>query len=143
MAETKEMREGPAEMRWRAEWIRDHSPEGASPRMMVAVPDVLELVARLEAADAALARVTDLHARETLTGLVVGDCAMEECDHEGECPRTGSIDVCAACLRLAEEAVSHYGEDGYGDEVLWPCATMRAISGALMSAEDQSEGDRA
>lgn len=93
---------------------------------------------RADRAEAALARVTEEHCCITLTGLVAMECVEGACEHDEqkECPADVTLDVCEECLRIAREVDSAYGEEGYFEEVFWPCATTRAV------ASEQTEDGR-
>ena len=83
--------------------------------------DVPALVAALQA-------VLELH-KPITEGVIVGDCAAEECEHDGDCPEV-PIDLCACCYDLALDANPYYGER----DVVWvryPCPTVRVIEAAL------------
>ena len=58
--------------------------------------------------------------------VVTGDCAAEDCEHEGECP-TVAFAVCAECYRVAADAYPYFGERGISS-VEYPCPTVRAAS---------------
>ena len=77
---------------------------------------------------AALRAVLELH-KPITEGVIVGDCATEECEHDGDCPEV-PIDLCACCYDLAQDANPYYGER----DVRWvcyPCPTVRVIEEAL------------
>lgn len=80
--------------------------------------------------DAALAAIERLNARhrKVEASAVTGDCAIEECEHEDECP-TEVFEVCAACWNLCESADQYFGERGIAP-VLWPCEIATALDGA-------------
>ncbi len=82
---------------------------------------------RAERAEAAVQRVRDLHTPR-VEEAITGDCAEEECDHDGPCPTT-PFTVCAECWRIAEESDVYFSERGI-HAVLYPCPTMRALDGA-------------
>lgn len=77
---------------------------------------------------AALVAIQELH-EPVKTQVLVGDCAVEECDHEDDCP-TRDFEYCAACNEIAEEANPYYAEDGMGF-VAHPCPTRRLTDEAL------------
>ena len=76
---------------------------------------------------AAVEAVLTLHAPREQAVLSDPDCLREECDHDGGCPLTGSVTVCAACWDVAEDAYPYFCEEGIPDEVLHPCPTVRAM----------------
>ena len=87
-------------------------------------------LARAVAAEAAIARVRELHRKETVEGYDA-PCVTGDCEHEstGECP-TRDFDVCAECYSFVE-ALSGFADSGecWPGTVLWPCATAAALSG--------------
>lgn len=66
--------------------------------------------------------VLALH-RPVANQVVTGDCAIEECGHEDECP-TVDLETCAACAEIAEQANEYYGETNIGI-VAYPCPTVQ------------------
>ena len=116
-----------------------------------ALPGLLD---QLDAAEAALARVRELHERESFwqyhrdqehSYLTQQDAADEsgcdcpyapepsaDLDHTPECLATIShFDVCSECARIeyADADRQAHGEfSGYA-EALWPCPTIRALGG--------------
>ena len=115
--------------------------------------DVALLLDQLDAAEAALARVRELHERESFwqydrdqehSYLTQQDAADESgCDcpedpesvylaHTPECLATIThFDVCSECARIeyADADRQAHGEfSGYA-EALWPCPTIAAIGG--------------
>lgn len=118
-----------------------------------AVNALPSLLVQLDAAEAALQRVRELHERESFwqydrdqehSYLTQQDAADESgCDcpedpesvylaHTPECLATIShFDVCAECARIeyADADRQAHGEfSGYA-EALWPCPTIRALGG--------------
>ena len=90
--------------------------------------DVPWLIEQVRKRDAALQAALDLH-KPVTEGVIVGDCAAEECEHDGDCPEV-PIDLCACCYDLARDANPYYGER----DVVWvryPCPTVRVIEAAL------------
>lgn len=59
--------------------------------------------------------------------VFAGDCAIEACDHEDDCP-TVPFAVCAECWRIADEADHYFSERGV-EHVAYPCPTIQAIEG--------------
>ena len=57
--------------------------------------------------------------------VLTGDCSIEECDHEDECP-TEPFTICTECWRVADEADTYFAERGVG-HVAYPCPTIRAL----------------
>lgn len=128
----------------------DDSPES---RITLDVADVEALLDQLDAAEAALARVRELHERESFwqydrdqecSYLTQQDAADDSgCDcpedpesvylaHTPECLATIThFDVCSECARIeyADAERQAHGEfSGYA-EALWPCPTITAIGG--------------
>ena len=122
-------------------------PDCRTPRRL---PDLLD---QLDAAEAALARVRELHERESFwqydrdrehSYLTQQDAADESgCDcpedpesvhlaHTAEClAAITHFDVCSECARIeyADADRQAFGEfSGYA-EALWPCPTIAAIGG--------------
>lgn len=114
---------------------------------------VLPMLDQLDAAEAALARVRELHERESFwqydrdqehSYLTQQDAADESgCDcpedpestylaHTAECLATIThFDVCAECARIERadaDRQAHGKFSGYA-EALWPCPTIAAIGG--------------
>lgn len=52
-------------------------------------------------------------------------CVAEECDHDGECPETGVLTICAGCDEMCEEAYAYYAET-HISITAWPCETVWA-----------------
>ena len=90
------------------------------------VPALLAEVRRLQ--DAA-ERVRALHHRVDV-GVIVSDCAEEECDHEGACPEV-PFAVCDACYSIADQIDPYLYERGGVEVVAWPCPTVQALAAAL------------
>ena len=86
-----------------------------------------DIPALLAAVEAALA----LHQPREEAVLDDPECLREECDHDGECPPTGSVTVCAACWEITEAGYEYFSESGIPDQILYPCATARTITEAL------------
>ena len=78
----------------------------------------------LSAFDAVLAR----HHKTTIQ-VLTGDCAIENCEHEDECP-TVDFDICQGCYDRELEFDSYYGEQGVGG-VAYPCPDVVAIENAF------------
>ena len=114
---------------------------------------ITTLLDQLDAAEAALARVRELHERESFwqyhrdqehsypTQQDAADDSGCDCPgdpdsvylaHTAECLATIShFDVCSECARIeyADAERQAHGEfSGYA-EALWPCPTMRALEG--------------
>ena len=132
-------------------WWRARPAAGAGARVpVVALTSVLD---QLDAAEAALARVRELHERESFwqyhrdqehSYLTQQDAADESgCDcpedpdsvylaHTAECLATIShFDVCSGCARIEyadAERQAHGDFSGYA-EALWPCPTIAAVGG--------------
>ena len=98
--------------RWGAEWARSY-------------------LAEQEPTDAERA-VRELHAprEEQVLG---GDCSIEACDHEDECPTVPFL-VCTECWRVADESDTYFGERGVG-HVAYPCPTIQALDAARRDEE--------
>lgn len=77
-----------------------------------------------ETAEAALYRVKELHEpREEQ--VIIGDCSIEACDHEDDCPTVPFI-VCTECWRIADETEPYFNERDV-QHVAYPCPTIQAI----------------
>lgn len=74
----------------------------------------------------ALKPIRELH-KPTVIVCLAPDCGAEMCDHEDDCPVDYPVTVCAKCWEIATQASRYYGEEGIGDEVLWPCDTAKLI----------------
>lgn len=72
-----------------------------------------------------IAAVQALHRRGN-HDFTVGDCALEECGHEDECP-TETKPVCSGCWVQAEEIDEYFCEKRTPEWVMWPCPTVRAL----------------
>ena len=82
---------------------------------------------------ATLVAIQELH-EPVKTQVLVGDCAVEECEHEDDCP-TRDFEYCAACNEIAEEANPYYAEDGMG--FVLPtllAAAFYAVLGVVLSS---------
>ena len=88
--------------------------------------DVPQLVAALRA-------VLDQHHRVDV-GVIRGDCAREECDHEGACPEV-PFAVCDACYSIADQIDPYLYERGGVDVVAWPCPTVQTIADEIERGE--------
>ncbi|WP_102157666.1 ead/Ea22-like family protein [Zhihengliuella halotolerans] len=88
-------------------------------------PTALALIDRLEAAEAAVARVEALHRKSPLYDVLAGDCEhgddCEGVEAEGEvlCPEHIAGYTCVECAELASDSA-----DGLPE---YPCATRRAL----------------
>ena len=71
-------------------------------------------------------RVRKLHRRGE-SDFIVGDCAINECDHEYECP-TMKRHICLHCWSIAEQANPYFAEQDCPVDVIWPCPTIKAIA---------------
>lgn len=85
-----------------------------------------------DALRAALVAIQELH-KPVKTQVLMGDCAVEECEHEDDCP-THEFEYCAACNEIAEQANPSYAEDGMGF-VAHPCATRKLADEAVGGGE--------
>ena len=100
--------------------------EGTAEFIAAARTDVPQLVAALRA-------VLDQHHRVDV-GVIRGDCAQEECDHEGACPEV-PFAVCDACYSIADQIDPYLYERGGVDVVAWPCPTVQTIADAPSGAD--------
>ena len=106
--------------------ISKHAGLGKSQRRMLdAMFESVKDVPRLLAAVRAVER---LHQRFTIP-VITGECAKEECDHEGDCP-TIPYDTCQECYRLLEDAYPYFAESGV-EAVAYPCPTVLSLTEAL------------
>jgi len=85
------------------------------------------LVVEVRRLQAAVERVRELHKRVDV-GVIVSDCAREECDHEGACPEV-PFAVCDACYSIADQIDPYLYERGGVEVVEWPCPTIAALDG--------------
>jgi hypothetical protein len=119
-----------------SEIARTTGVEVESPSEAVASVRVLKMAAdlayerkaeidRLRAAvDAALA----LHDAYTIKVTALDECALEECDHDNDCP-TRPFEVCRTCWAIADLASNgYYGENGINEGLMHPCPTRRALA---------------
>ena len=97
---------------------------------LLAIRALLAEVRRLQ--DAA-ERVRALHHRVDV-GVIVSDCAREECDHEGACPEV-PFAVCGACYSIADQIDPYLYERGGVEVVAWPCPTVQTIADAPSGAD--------
>ena len=67
--------------------------------------------------------------------VITGDCSIEACDHEDECPTVPFL-VCTECWRVADESDTYFGERGVG-HVAYPCPTIQALDAARRDEEKQ------
>lgn len=67
--------------------------------------------------------------------IVTGDCSIEECCHEDECPTVPFL-VCTECWRVADESDTYFGERGVG-HVAYPCPTIQALDAARAARRDE------
>lgn len=80
--------------------------------------------------------VRELHApREDQ--VLTGDCSIEACDHEDECPTVPFL-VCTECWRVADESDTYFGERGVG-HVAYPCPTIKALDTARAARRDEEK----
>lgn len=78
---------------------------------------------------AALRAVLEEH-RPTEVDALNTDCAIEECDCEGDCT-TEPVTVCAHCFGVGEESHPYAYEQGGIETVRYPCPTVVLIREAL------------
>ena len=105
----------------------DWPPVAADAEFIAAArTDVPQLVAALRA-------VLDQHHRVDV-GVIRGDCAREECDHEGACPEV-PFAVCDACYSIADQIDPYLYERGGVDVVAWPCPTVQTIADEIERGE--------
>ena len=78
---------------------------------------------------AAVRAVLKTHRPETQYALS-GACALEECDHEDECPGSPIV-VCAHCYRVGQQAHRYAYEAGGVESVIYPCPTIAVVGIAL------------
>ena len=91
-------------------------------RLIAAAPDLAYTV---EQQAAQIFAEHALHKPRSIDLITAPECVDEECDHE-KCP-TESGSVCDHCFRLFENHLGEYATERISDEVLWPCASARAL----------------
>lgn len=98
--------------------------------------DTERIIAERDDALARIKAVRELHTpREEQ--VVVGDCSIEECDHEDECPTVPFL-VCTECWRVADEADTYFAERGVS-HVAHPCPTVQALDSARAARGDEEK----
>ncbi len=74
-------------------------------------------------------RVRKRHVEETVMALRPGCGEDGDCDHE-ECPEDHPYQVCAGCREQLELAYEYiFEQPAAWREIMWPCATIRALDG--------------
>ena len=118
-----------------AEWARNAEKRAReSARSWVkASKRIDKLVAERDAALTTIAKVEALHSKDEVMATYLTDCIEGRCEHQA-CPER-EVEVCHECWNNAELANSYYGEEGIGQEVIYPCPTIRALGSVPSTGE--------
>lgn len=99
------------------------------PQRFVIPPDEMSDPTWLPRLAAVVRAVLGVHKPVQVRVIDNAECVAEECDHDGECPATGTLTICAGCDAMCEEAYAYYAESNIR-ATAWPCATVRAATKA-------------